>query len=63
MSVTLAIKDKFETAWQDRQKTAKKVHKEIKNKEKYGDGFYGANIHRLKKGYEHPYHSKTNPLV
>lgn len=44
MSVTLAIKDKFETAWQEKQKLQKVVKKEPKNKDKYGDGFYGANI-------------------
>lgn len=63
MSVTLAIKDKFETAWQEKQKLQKVVKKEPKNKDKYGDGFYGANIQRLKKGYEHPYHSERNPLI
>jgi hypothetical protein len=63
MSVTLAIRDNFEAAWQEKQKSVKHVKKEAKNKEKYGDGFYGANIQRLKHGYQHPYHSATNPLI
>jgi hypothetical protein len=32
------------------------------DKEKYGNGFYGKNIQRLKKGYVHPYHTGRNPL-
>jgi hypothetical protein len=62
-SVTLAIRDKFEAAWQDRQKTTKAKEVHPHNKEKYGNGFYGTNIHRLKKGYEHPYHTKENSLI
>jgi len=29
---------------------------------KYEEGFYQANLHRIKSGYVHPYHSARNPL-
>jgi len=42
-------------------KNKKVVTKKASNP-KYDEGFYQANIHRIKSGYIHPYHNKSNPL-
>ncbi len=56
-SVTLAIRDQFEAAYQEKMKNKKVVTKKASNP-KYDEGFYQANLHRIKSGYVHPYHTK-----
>lgn len=60
-SVTLAIRDRFEAAYQEKLKNQKVTTKKAQNP-KYDEGFYQANIHRIKSGYVHPYHTAKNPI-
>lgn len=62
-SAAAGIRDKFEDAWQKKAAERKEVIPKAKNLDKYGASYYQKNIHRLKKGYEHPYNSKDYPLL
>lgn len=62
-SVAFETKDRFKQAWEARQAQTKKRTHEPENKAEYGQGYYQANLSRMKNGYVHPYHTEKNPLV
>ena len=57
------IQERFQQAWEESQQDQVVVTPEPQDKARYGHGYYQANASRLKKGYEHPYHSKHHPLL
>jgi len=60
---TASIKDRFQEAWlSSTSKSTGAAKKEPKDKKLYGSGYIKQNVHRMKRGYTHPYHSKEHPL-
>jgi hypothetical protein len=58
-----AIKDNFQAAWLRSQQGRIVNKKEPKDKQEYGSGYIQRNNKRMTKGYTHPYHSASHPLL